>query len=129
MLAVIGLSAEQLQEIVEKYDDSVGQRGIAQIVNFNSSNQFVVSGTLPELEQIKKDVKVLKAKAILLKVAGAFHSRLMKEAEKNFEQYMVKVDLKDLSIPMVSNREAKVIADAQDVKSSLSKLILSNIDL
>ena len=127
MIAVIDIEQQALEEIVQKYDDLEGKRGVAQIVNFNSSNQFVVSGTVTELEEIRKDLKALKIKAIPLKVAGAFHSRLMKDAEKNFEQYMVKVDLKDLSIPMVSNLEAKVIADSQDVKDSLSKQISSPV--
>ena len=105
MLAVFGLSEGQLAEICYKYNDPSGDNRVAEIVNFNSSSQLVVSGTLPEIEQIRSEIKALKelkGKTIPLNVAGAFHSRLMKDAEKDFGVYMVKVDFQDLKIPLIS---------------------------
>lgn len=127
MLAVFGLSKEQLQEICLKYDDPSSNEKVAEIVNYNSSQQLVVSGTLPELEQIKIDVKNLKGKSISLAVSGAFHSRLMEEPEKNFASYMIKVDFKDLKIPLVSNVDAKKILKSEDIKTSLIKQISSPV--
>lgn len=126
MLAVFGLSEEQLSEICCKYNDPSGNQRVAEIVNFNSSSQLVVSGTLPEIEQIRKDVKALKAlkgKAIPLNVAGAFHSRLMKDAKKDFGVYMVKVDFQDLKIPLINNVDAKDFIDHEKIKASLVKQI------
>ncbi len=119
MLAVIGMTQDQLQEICKRYDDPVGNEKVAEIVNYNSVDQLVVSGTLPELEQVKADIKTAKKKAVKLNVAGAFHSRMMKQAEEKFDSYMLKVDVKDLSVPLVNNIQAKSVVDHKDVKDSL----------
>ncbi len=146
MLAVLGTTQEQLEKICKIYDPSQqvasqntpdfakatpGTHGecerVAEIVNYNSPQQLVVSGTLPELEEVKLAVKELKGKAIQLNVAGAFHSRLMQEPAENFGLYMVKVDFKDLSVPLINNLQAKSVCIAQDVKDSLAKQICSPV--
>lgn len=119
MLAVIGLDKEILQHICSKYDDPSGIKKVAEIANYNSLDQLVVAGTLPELELIKEEITKLGKKAIMLNVAGAFHSRMMKEAEQKFDSYMLKVDIKDLSIPLVNNLQAKSVVDHEDLKNSL----------
>ncbi len=123
MLAVINFPHEHLAPIVQKYDQPVGMDAVAEIVNFNSPTQLVVSGTIPELEKIKADVNAAGGKAIMLKVAGAFHSRLMAEAEKRFSVYLEKADFHDLKVPLVSNADARLITDAADVKTALVKQI------
>jgi [acyl-carrier-protein] S-malonyltransferase len=126
MIAVIGLPQEVIVKICERYHNS--EKGeVAQVVNFNSPSQVVVSGTLNELEQIKLDVKAINGKVIPLSVAGAFHSELMKEAEKEFAAYMLKVDFKNLQIPLVNNVDAKMILDASDVKDSLIRQMSSPV--
>lgn len=127
MLAVIGLPLEKIQEICARYDDPSENKKVAQIVNYNSSNQFVVAATIPELRLIELAVKEAKGKAIVLNVAGAFHSRLMKEAEDLFALYMVKVDFKDLHTPLVNNVEAKIVTKNNDIKTSLIKQMSSNV--
>ncbi len=127
MLAVIGMLETDLKYVVDRYNDPSSNEHVAEIVNFNTAQQMVVSGTLPELEKIKQDLRKEKVKSILLKVAGAFHSRLMKEPEGEFAQYMSKVDFKDLKIPLVNNLQAKVIMDHEDVKASLIKQLSSPV--
>ena len=123
MLAVLGLNYEMLQKICSQYDDGSSDDRVAQVVNFNSSRQLVVSGTMPELERIKYEVREYRGKAIMLNVAGAFHSRLMVEAEKKFDDYMLKVDFKDLSAPLANNTQAKLICSADDIKEGLKRQI------
>jgi len=128
MLAVLGLPQEKVELICKQYDDPKGGlERVAQVVNFNSPTQVVLSGTQPELEAIKSNVVTFGGKAILLKVAGAFHSRLMREAEKKFSLYLIKVDLKDLTIPLINNVQAREICSAEDVKLSLVKQTSSPI--
>ena len=121
MLAALGLPFEKVQAICNRYDDPSGVLKVAQIVNHNSPTQFVISGTLPELNSIASDIKEAKGKAIPLNVSGAFHCRMMKEAENNFASYLVKVDFKDLSIPLVNNVEAKIVQTNDEIKESLVK--------
>jgi len=127
MTAVLGMQYEKLKEICDKYDDSSDNKAVAEIVNYNSPEQLVVSGTLPELDAITQEVKANKGKVIPLNVAGAFHSRLMKEAEAQFSLYMVKVDFKNLSVPLINNIEARAVTENEDMKNSLIKQMSSHV--
>ena len=127
MIAVLGLPFEKIKAICAQYDDQSGNERVAEVVNHNSAEQFVVAATIPELRAVEVAVKEAKGKAIMLNVAGAFHSRLMKEAEQLFALYMVKVDFKDLQIPLVNNIEAKIVTQNDDIKQSLIKQMSSHI--
>lgn len=127
MVAIIGLDYPTLKNICDKYDDPSGNERVVEIVNYNSPMQLVISGTLPELEAVSLEARAAKAKVIPLNVAGAFHSRLMKDAEQGFSAYMVKVDFKDLTIPMLNNIEAKVVTSNEDVKDSLVRQMSAHV--
>lgn len=127
MLAVLGVPHDELQEICQRYDKPNDEQWVAQVVNYNSSTQLVVSGTRDALEKVVEDVKIIGGKAIFLNVSGAFHSRLMDAAAKQFAVYMVKVDFKDLSIPLLNNIEAKKVSKNEKVKESLEKQMNSPV--
>ena len=127
MLASLGLPLKTVQKICKKYDDPSDLKFVAEIVNYNSPTQFVISGTNNELAAIASDIKQAKGKAIMLNVSGAFHSRMMKEAEDNFAAYLVKVDFKDLTVPLVNNVAAKVVKSNEEIKESLVSQMSSNV--
>ncbi|MCK4517453.1 ACP S-malonyltransferase, partial [Candidatus Babeliales bacterium] len=119
MLAVLKFPTEKLQLICEQYDKPEGINHVAELANFNSPSQVVLSGTMPELEMVKRDVSALGGKAIFVNVAGAFHSRMFSEAEKNFSVYLLKVDFKPLKIPLANNVAAKLVWSPKSIKDSL----------
>lgn len=127
MLAVLNFPEDKLREIVAQYDQPKSLEHVAEIVNYNTPQQLVVSGTMPELEAIQKDIAAQRGKAVMLKVAGAFHSRLMREAEERFAAYLTKVDVHDLQTPLVSNLDAKPITTASEVKAALVNQISSPV--
>jgi [acyl-carrier-protein] S-malonyltransferase len=120
LLAVIGVNLDELKSICRKFDVPEGTEFVAEIVTQNSSNQFVVSGTIQALMKVKDEVATIKGKAIFLNVAGAFHSRLMESAAMTFAMYMTKVDLKNLSVPLVNNISAEIILEQDDLKKSIT---------
>lgn len=125
MIAVLGLPEQKLQEICARYDVADSQVQVAEVVNFNAPTNFVVSGTLEAIDQVKADVIAAGGKVSPLNVAGAFHSRLMESAAKLFAMYMVKVDFADLEVPLVSNTEARLIESTDDLKSLINKQMSS----
>lgn len=127
MLAILKFPADKLQIICDQYNDSSGVERVAEIANYNLQDQLIVSGTLPELERVRYDVEILGGKAIFLKVAGAFHSRLMGEAEKPFSSYLMKVDIKPLAIPLANNVDGSLVKDPEIVKEFLIKQTNSHI--
>ncbi|MBU4269802.1 ACP S-malonyltransferase [Candidatus Dependentiae bacterium] len=126
MISVIGIPEMVLDGICKRYHEPENGK-VAQIVNFNSPNQLVVSGTAFELGQVELDVKAISGKVIPLNVAGAFHSKLMEDAAKEFASYMLKVDFKDLDVSLINNCDAKEIKLANDVRDSLIKQLNSPV--
>jgi len=127
MIAVIGMTHDALSTICQKYDEPTDIQRVAEIVNYNAPEQLVVSGTHAELDCVANDVRAAGGKVIPLNVAGAFHSRLMQEAEKLFAMYMVKVDFKDLTVPLVNNIEGRIVTTNQEIKESLVKQMSSHV--
>ncbi|MBM3893677.1 ACP S-malonyltransferase [Candidatus Dependentiae bacterium] len=127
MVAVLGVPYDVLNELCAKYDVPSSIEHVLQIVNYNAPGQLVVSGTIREIEALTADVKAFGGKTIALNVAGAFHSRLMQEAEKLFAMYMVKVDFRDLGIPLVNNVQAQPIMSGQQIKESLVRQMSSSV--
>jgi [acyl-carrier-protein] S-malonyltransferase len=127
MLAVLGFSEEKLRIICAQYDQPENNEHVAEIANYNSSSQLVVSGTAEELEHIKSDVEIMRGKAVMLPVEGAFHSRLLREAETLFSKYLVKVDFKPLTVPLVNNIMAQKIQTPVEIKLSLVRQTSSHI--
>ncbi len=127
MLAVLNFPEDKLRSIIQRYDQPESLEHVAQIVNYNSPRQLVVSGTMPELLAIKEDISAARGRSVMLKVAGGFHSRLMQEAESRFGNYLIKVDLHNLTTDLVNNVEARIISVSDEVKSTLVKQISSPV--
>ena len=127
MIAILGVSFDVLDTICRKFDVPDSTERVAEIVNYNAPEQLVVSGTVPELDAVTREVRSFGGKVIPLNVAGAFHSRLMKDAEKLFAQYMVKVDFKDLQVPLVNNIQARPVKTNEEIKDSLVKQMSSHV--
>jgi [acyl-carrier-protein] S-malonyltransferase len=127
MLAVMKMPEDKLKLICEQYDKPESLEHVVELANYNSPTQTVISGTMPELEQIKKDIEILGGKAIFLNLAGAFHSRMLKEAEKLFAMYLLKVDFSELNMPLVNNIDAEKVITSDDIKASLVKQTSSQV--
>lgn len=127
MIAVLGISFDALDVICRKFDKPEGIEHVAEIVNYNAPEQLVVSGTVAELDGVTREVRSFGGKVIPLNVAGAFHSRLMKNAENLFAQYMIKVDFKDLVVPLVNNIRARPVTTNEEIKESLVKQMSSHV--
>jgi len=103
MAAVIGLNREKIREVLEEK----GLEGI-DIANYNSPFQTVISGPKEDIEQAKGIFEKAGAKLYIpLKVSGAFHSRYMEDAKTEFEQFLEDFEFSELSIPVISNVEAR----------------------
>ena len=127
MLAVLGFSEDKLKKICAMYDQPESDEHVAEIANYNSPSQIIVSGTLPELAGVKNDIAIMGGKSMMLPVAGAFHSRLLRKAEENFVPYLFKADFKPLKIPLVNNVMAQVITTPEEIKISMVKQTSSHV--
>lgn len=102
MAAVIGLGEEKIQEIL----DEKGLEAI-DVANFNSPSQTIISGMKEDIDRAEKVFQEAGARYIRLNVSGAFHSRYMEPARKEFVQSLELFQFSDPAIPVISNVEAR----------------------
>ena len=123
MAAIIGLDIEKVQEIVDKAKD----HGVLSVANHNSREQIVITG---EHEPLKKAIKIAKenkAKAIPLKVSGAWHSELMKDAVSDFRQFMEDIPFSTPSSKIIFNATAKEENDPELIKDIMANQLVSPV--
>lgn len=118
MAAVIGLSEEQVSDVISKNKlDSID------VANYNSPFQIVISGPKKDIEDAKKHFEAAKAKMyVVLKVSGAFHSRYMEEARKSFESVLNDAKFNKIEIPIISNVTARPYKESEIKKNLLEQI-------
>lgn len=111
MMAVLDQDIELIKSLTKDYD--------CWISNYNAPNQTVVSGIKDNLNKLANVFKMNHFRSIPLKVSGAFHSPLLKEASNKLETALDKIALKPQQIPVIFN----VTGDTDDDKSIKDMLI------
>lgn len=118
MVAIIGLSAETVRGICSQ----VSIFGHVSVANMNSPAQVVISGKKKALEKAKElAVKSGARAAIDLKVTGAFHSSMMRDAEERLGEELIFTHFRKASIPVVVNFSATLETEPQVLKDYLTR--------
>jgi [acyl-carrier-protein] S-malonyltransferase len=98
------------------------------VANYNSPVQTAVSGTEAALAEAEMALTAAGAKRIIrLKVAGPFHSPLMKEASEAFARIVEGYTFSDPSLPIYSNVTGARITSGAEAKRLCSLQILSPV--
>ena len=99
------------------------------LANKNSPNQGVLSGPIESIALADKICRQKGFKTIKLPVAAAFHSALVKDAQKPFAQLVQNAVIVPSEVPVFSNTTGMPYpADSNKAKGLLSGQILSPID-
>lgn len=123
MAAILGLSLDQVEEIVK---ESCSETSKVQIANDNSVGQIVVSGHEEAVKKATEISQIRGAKrAVILPVSGPFHSELMKPAVKILEEVLSDVEFKSPSKPIIANVTAQ--AETENFKELLLKQITGRV--
>ena len=124
MAAIIGMADDALAALLEEASAS----GIVQAANFNSPGQIVISG---DVDAVRKAVELASSKgarmAKELVVSGAFHSPLMKPAEKEFAETLDTIAIRDAEIPVCMNVVAKPVTAATEIRANLISQLTSSV--
>ena len=123
MAAVLGLAAEKVTAAME----GLAGAGVY-VANHNSPVQVVVSGTGAGLAKAEKAFKEAGAKRFLrLAVSGPFHSPLMKEARKAFDEALAGYVFSDPAIPVYSNVTGGAIRSGNEARKLCGEQIVSPV--
>ncbi len=102
MAAVIGLTQTAIQEILQ----TNGLTAI-DIANLNSPTQTILSGLKEDIIRAASFFETDGVRYPPLNTSGAFHSRYMEAAKKEFEAYLQEFTFSALSIPVIANVDAR----------------------
>lgn len=112
MAAVIGLPAEQVQEVLQRIDGAFP-------ANYNAVEQTVISGDAAAIQSAASQLKEAGARRVIpLKVSGPFHTPLLLPAGSGFENYMSRVTLRDPIKPLYSNVTGDRLKSSTDVRTN-----------
>ncbi|KOO46640.1 ACP S-malonyltransferase [Priestia koreensis] len=125
MAAVLGMEASLLEEVT---NEVTAEGHPVQLANINCPGQIVISGTVEGVEKASALAKEKGAKrAIPLVVSGPFHSSLMKPAAEKLNDTLQTLQLKDASIPVVSNVVAQPITSKEEIQQKLVEQLYSPV--
>lgn len=120
MVSIIGLNHDRVEEIIAQS----AEKGIICAGNYNSPGQIAVSGDRTALDEVSKLATEAGAKRVIpLKVAGAFHSRLMSPAAEKLAPFIEKADLRKPEVPFVSNVTGQFAESPDEIKQNLIKQV------
>jgi [acyl-carrier-protein] S-malonyltransferase len=120
MTTLLGATPEQAQEIAAACN--------VDVANLNCPGQIVLSGGVKEMEGVpalakEKGIR----KAVPLKVAGAYHSRLMASAAAGLTPYLATTDLAASKVPVVANYTADVADGADAILQALEAQVCGSV--
>jgi len=116
MAALLGAGYEAVAAACER-----AEGGQAQIANWNSPEQIVISGHKAAVEHVVKNVKA--AKAVMLPVSAPFHSALMKGAEERLAADLDAVEFRDPEFPVITNVDARMIRTGAEARDALKRQV------
>ena len=124
MAAVLNASEEQLKQGLEE-----GSKvGYVDVANYNSPAQVVITG---DDNAVKAASEWLLAngvrRVVPLAVSGAFHSKFMENAGKEFASFVAEFSLNNASIPVITNVDAEATIKAEDFKLKMPRQISSSV--
>lgn len=124
MVAILGLDEDKIQQVINSSNDF----GIVEIANYNSPGQIVISGELNALKAASENAIKLGAKKVVdLPVSAPFHCSLLDEAGKRLKNELSKYNIYDLNKNVISNVDAKIIKNSDDLKTKLVKQVSSSV--
>jgi [acyl-carrier-protein] S-malonyltransferase len=98
------------------------------IANINAPNQIVISG---ELARVETSVGVAKeygiGRAMMLNVAGAYHSRLMESAYVKLEKVLADLPMQSPDFPVISNVTGEEVETPQEIRQTLRDQVTGTV--
>lgn len=120
MLSVIGLDGVAIAKIA-------ADAGV-EIANLNSPEQTVLSGSKAGIQQAEKLAGAAGAKrAIVLNVAGAYHSSFMSAAAGKLDQFLKSVVIQPPRVPVVSNVTGLPHGTPDEIKRAMVRQVTSSV--
>ena len=122
MCAVLGMDGEKIAKICEETE------GIVSVANYNCPGQIVITGEEGAVAAAAEKLKEAGARrCIPLTVSGPFHSEMLKGAGEKLVGVLADVELKEFSMPYITNVTADYVTDISEIKELLGRQVYSSV--
>ncbi|MGN1403455.1 MAG: ACP S-malonyltransferase [Ruminococcus sp.] len=121
MCAILKLAPAEVERICAETE------GYVVPANYNSSVQTVIAGDRDAVEKAAAACTALKARAVPLAVASAFHTKLMQPAADAFYESVKDVTFHEPNVTFYSNVLGTARTDFSDMASALAAHIVSPV--
>ncbi len=123
MRAIINLPLEALEEVVEE----AREEGVVSIANHNSQQQIVITGSPGPVQRAAVLATERGAKAVPLKVSGAWHSELIEGAVDDFREALRTVEFAPPAHPVIHNVSAEAASEPEEIRELMVKQLCSPV--
>jgi [acyl-carrier-protein] S-malonyltransferase len=118
MAAIMGVAEDDVRGLCQDAANATGT--FAEVANLNSPDQIVVAGHRTALQWISEHSRERGARrAILLNVAGPFHSSAMRQVAEKLQPLVTRLPIGRPVIPVVLNQTAESSQDPDDIRTEL----------
>ncbi|MDR1926666.1 MAG: ACP S-malonyltransferase [Endomicrobium sp.] len=125
MVAILGMEKSAVEDVCKK----ASRFGVCEAVNFNSSEQIVIAGTISAINKaVRFAIDAGATKTVFLNVSGPFHSSLMTSASEKMAEELAKYNFNAPSFGVYTNCDAAFTFDVSVIKEKLVKQIMSPVN-
>ena len=123
MSAIIGLAIEDVESLVSKGLEM----GTVAVANHNMEKQIVITGSPEPVRLVSDLAKSAGAKAIPLKVSGAWHSELIRGSVADFKPLLAEVPFSAPKLPIVMNVSAQFCTNPDEIREIMADQLCSPV--
>jgi [acyl-carrier-protein] S-malonyltransferase len=120
MITLLGATSEQAREIAAACN--------VDVANLNCPGQIVLSGAKDAMAGVDAAAKERGVRKVIpLKVAGAYHSRLMASAAKGLAPFLARADIAAPRVPVIANFSAESVSTPEQIRPALEAQVCGSV--
>ena len=123
MSAIIGLDIDAVSRRVQEGQ----QAGIVSVANHNANEQIVITGSPEGVAAVSQAAKADGARAVPLRVSGAWHSELIQGAEAEFSAFLDTIAFAPPANRVIHNVTADTCDDGQQIRQLMARQLCSPV--
>lgn len=123
MHAIVGLTMDAVDALCA----ACREVGLVSVANHNMETQIVISGEPSAVEAVSRQAAAQGARAIPLKVSGAWHSELIRGADGEFREYLANIEFQEPASPIIHNVTARETDDPNQIRTTMADQLCSPV--
>ncbi len=125
MHAIVGLTIDAVEELTVRVREK--GMGPVSVANHNTETQIVISGAPAAVQAVSAEAAEKGARAIALRVSGAWHSELIRGAEVDFEAFVAEVPFAAPRSEVIHNVTAGPASEPDAIRTLMARQLCSPV--